>query len=155
MLKFCAPLVLLLCPIAFGLDQRALDKARRMGEREAKEYQQLRASGTTVRAEEGKHLRRRRLVADEDDALSRLYGAYDDGSGPAVSVSGADVYYALDLIWISVAALFCFFLQAGFALLEAGALRSKNAKNIMLKNLLDACVGGFVYYLVGYAISCA
>ena len=35
---------------------------------------------------------------------------------------------------------------------QAGALRSKNAKNIMLKNLMDACIGGFVYYAFGYAI---
>ena len=36
---------------------------------------------------------------------------------------------------------------------EAGALRAKNAKNIMLKNLMDACCGGFVYYAFGYMLS--
>jgi len=58
-----------------------------------------------------------------------------------------------DHVWILSAGLFCFFLQAGFGLLEAGALRAKNAKNIMLKNLMDACVGGVVYYLFGYAFA--
>jgi Amt family ammonium transporter len=42
---------------------------------------------------------------------------------------------------------------AGFALLEAGAVRAKNAKNIALKNIMDASVGGVVYYLFGYALA--
>ena len=53
------------------------------------------------------------------------------------------------LLWAGVTV---FLMQAGFGMLEAGALRAKNAKNIMLKNLMDASIGGFVYYLFGYAI---
>lgn len=60
---------------------------------------------------------------------------------------------SIDHTWILVAGLICFFLQAGFALLEAGAVRAKNAKNIALKNLMDACIGGVVYYLFGYALA--
>ena len=44
-------------------------------------------------------------------------------------------------------------MQGGFALLEAGAVRAKNAKNIALKNTMDACIGGVVYYIFGYAFA--
>jgi Amt family ammonium transporter len=44
-----------------------------------------------------------------------------------------------------------FFMQAGFGLLEAGSVRTKNTKNILLKNLLDACIGAIVWWAWGYA----
>mmetsp|Transcript_29300 Transcript_29300/g.68198 ORF Transcript_29300/g.68198 Transcript_29300/m.68198 type:complete len:519 (+) Transcript_29300:62-1618(+) len=60
---------------------------------------------------------------------------------------------SIDTVWIMAAGLICFFLQAGFGCLEAGAVRAKNAKNIMLKNLMDAVVGGVTYYLVGWGLA--
>ena len=59
----------------------------------------------------------------------------------------------MDHTWILLAGLLCWFLQGGFALLEAGAVRAKNAKNIALKNTMDACVGGVVYYCFGYCLA--
>jgi Amt family ammonium transporter len=44
-------------------------------------------------------------------------------------------------------------MQAGFAMLCAGSVRSKNAKNIMLKNLLDACGGAIGFYFLGWGIA--
>ena len=44
-------------------------------------------------------------------------------------------------------------MQAGFAMLEAGSVRSKNVKNVMLKNLLDACGGAIGFYILGWAIA--
>ena len=44
-----------------------------------------------------------------------------------------------------------FFMPAGFGLLEAGSVRTKNTKNILLKNLLDACIGAIVWWAWGYA----
>jgi len=129
----------------FALDQRVLDRARIHGGLKQKEDAKRKLAGTTEYAQSQKALteQKRKLVADAYDSFGDFYtSAWDP----------VDISYALDLVWIVVAALFCFFLQAGFGLLEAGALRSKNAKNIMLKNLMDACVGGFVYYLFGYAI---
>jgi len=41
-------------------------------------------------------------------------------------------------------------MQAGFAMLCAGSVRQKNVKNIMLKNLLDACGGALGFYTIGY-----
>ena len=46
-----------------------------------------------------------------------------------------------------------FLMQCGFAMLCAGSVRQKNAKNIMLKNLLDACGGAFGWFFIGYALA--
>ena len=44
-------------------------------------------------------------------------------------------------------------MQSGFAVLSAGSIRSKNVKNILLKNLLDACVGALLWYFIGYGLA--
>jgi Amt family ammonium transporter len=46
-----------------------------------------------------------------------------------------------------------FFMQAGFAMLCAGSVRSKNTKNILIKNVLDACVGAIAWFLFGYGFA--
>ena len=45
-----------------------------------------------------------------------------------------------------------FFMQCGFAFMEAGAVRSKNTVNILLKNWLDLCIGAIVFWAVGFAL---
>ncbi|MPZ99720.1 MAG: ammonium transporter [Dehalococcoidia bacterium] len=52
-----------------------------------------------------------------------------------------------------LAAILVFFMQAGFALVESGFVRSKNVVNILMKNVLDACFGGLVYFAVGYGLA--
>lgn len=44
-------------------------------------------------------------------------------------------------------------MQAGFALLEAGSVRAKNTKNILIKNLMDGCLGALVWYFIGYHLA--
>lgn len=58
----------------------------------------------------------------------------------------------MDAVWITVAAALVFFMQAGFALLESGMSRAKNAINVVMKNYTDACVGSIIFWLVGYGI---
>jgi len=58
----------------------------------------------------------------------------------------------MDVVWIIAAAALVFFMQAGFALLESGMCRAKNAINVVMKNYTDACVGTIVFWLVGYGI---
>ena len=65
-------------------------------------------------------------------------------SAPAGSVDAFYLLYAGALV---------FLMQAGFAMLCAGSLREKNIKNIMLKNLLDACVGAIGFYCVGFGLA--
>jgi len=57
-----------------------------------------------------------------------------------------------DILWTVVAAALVFFMQAGFAMVETGFTRAKNAGNIMMKNLMDFCMGGVAYWAVGFAL---
>ena len=52
----------------------------------------------------------------------------------------------LDTLWMLVAAVLVFFMQAGFAMVEAGFTRAKNANNIIMKNLMDFSVGSILFY---------
>ncbi|MEW2921411.1 MULTISPECIES: ammonium transporter [Flavobacteriaceae] len=55
-------------------------------------------------------------------------------------------------LWITIAAVLVFFMQAGFTLLEIGFTRSKNTGNIIMKNVMDLAVGSVMFWAVGYAI---
>ncbi|HBR93769.1 ammonium transporter [Coraliomargarita sp. SDUM461003] len=57
-----------------------------------------------------------------------------------------------DILWYLMAAVLVFFMQAGFALVETGLTRAKNACNIMMKNMLDFSFGVVAFAIVGYAL---
>jgi Amt family ammonium transporter len=57
-----------------------------------------------------------------------------------------------NFMWTLIAAALVFFMQAGFALVETGFTRAKNAINIMMKNLMDFCVGSIVFWAVGFGL---
>jgi len=57
-----------------------------------------------------------------------------------------------DIVWTIVAAALVFFMQAGFAMVETGFTRAKNAGNIMMKNLMDFCMGGLAFWAVGFGL---
>ena len=52
-------------------------------------------------------------------------------------------------IWFLIGAALVFFMQAGFAMVETGFTRAKNAGNIIMKNLMDFCIGTVVFVLLG------
>ena len=56
----------------------------------------------------------------------------------------------IDHLWLLIAAFLVFLMQAGFAMLETGTVRQKNAKNIMIKNVMDLVVGAFVWWGFGF-----
>ena len=62
------------------------------------------------------------------------------------------MYSSVDVIWTLLGAAMVFFMQAGFALCEAGMTRAKNTGNILMKNLIDFCIGTPCYWLVGFGI---
>ena len=62
------------------------------------------------------------------------------------------MYSATDVIWVLIAAILVFFMQAGFALCEAGLTRAKNTGNILMKNMMDFCIGTPCYWLIGFGI---
>ncbi|PKM93234.1 MAG: ammonium transporter [Firmicutes bacterium HGW-Firmicutes-1] len=58
----------------------------------------------------------------------------------------------MDTIWVLIAAALVFFMQAGFAMVETGFTRAKNAGNIIMKNLMDFCIGSIMFWAVGYGL---
>ena len=75
-------------------------------------------------------------------------------SAPAFAVDSAAEanQVAIDTIWTLLAAFLVFFMQAGFAMVEAGFTRAKNASNIMMKNMMDFSVGSIGYWAIGFGL---
>ncbi len=63
-----------------------------------------------------------------------------------------DTNGVLDLLWIIICGILVFFMQAGFTLVEVGFTRSKNAGNIVMKNLMDFCIGSLGFWAIGYTV---
>lgn len=58
----------------------------------------------------------------------------------------------LNIVWTCIAAFMVFFMQPGFALVEAGFTRAKNACNIMMKNLMDFSIGSLAWWIIGFSL---
>jgi len=69
-----------------------------------------------------------------------------------VMADNAQLKAEVDTVWIIAAAALVFFMQAGFALLESGMSRSKNAVNVVMKNYMDVCIGSIIFWMVGYGL---
>jgi Amt family ammonium transporter len=69
-----------------------------------------------------------------------------------VETALAEYAYSLNTVWVLVTAALVFFMQAGFALVEAGFTRSKNTTNILFKNLMDFVIGTIAFWLIGFGI---
>ena len=61
-------------------------------------------------------------------------------------------FSAVNTIWVLLGAALVFFMQAGFAMVETGFTRAKNAGNIIMKNLMDFCIGTPLFWLFGFGI---
>jgi len=64
----------------------------------------------------------------------------------------AEYKLAFDAIWLLLGAALVFFMQAGFAMVETGLTRAKNAGNIIMKNLMDFSMGALFYWAIGWAL---
>ena len=71
---------------------------------------------------------------------------------PAFAEEESAAYSGSDFIWLLLGAFLVFFMQAGFAMVEIGFTRSKNATNILMKNLMDFSVGSIAFFVVGWAL---
>lgn len=73
---------------------------------------------------------------------------------PPAEEAAADlgVGYALDNAMLFIAAVLVFFMQAGFAMVEAGFNAQKNAVNILFKNSMDICIGVILYFVIGFGL---
>ena len=55
-------------------------------------------------------------------------------------------------VWFLIGAALVFWMQAGFAMVEAGFTRAKNTGNILMKNLMDFCIGTVVFIVIGFGL---
>ena len=62
------------------------------------------------------------------------------------------MYSSIDTLWVLLGTVLVFFMQAGFAMVEAGFTRAKNAGNIIMKNLMDFALGTIVFWVIGFGI---
>ncbi|WP_370859804.1 ammonium transporter [Phocaeicola plebeius] len=64
----------------------------------------------------------------------------------------AELSTGLNTVWMLLAAMLVFFMQPGFALVEAGFTRNKNTANILMKNLVDFMVGSILFWFIGFGL---
>lgn len=62
------------------------------------------------------------------------------------------MFSSVDTLWVIVGTVLVFFMQAGFAMVETGFTRAKNAGNIIMKNLLDFVLGSLMYWIIGFGV---
>lgn len=68
------------------------------------------------------------------------------------TITDAATGNVLTSVWFLMGAALVFWMQAGFAMVEAGFTRAKNAGNIIMKNLMDFCIGTVVFILIGFSL---
>ncbi len=76
----------------------------------------------------------------------------DEVTLTSLAQSAADMARSIDTIWVLITAALVFFMQAGFALVEAGFTRSKNTVNILYKNLMDFVSGSLIFWILGFGL---
>jgi Amt family ammonium transporter len=75
------------------------------------------------------------------------------GPAGAQEIDAESVQTNLDNVWVLLAGVLVIFMQAGFALVEAGFTRAKSVANIMMKNLIDFCAGAIAFFAFGFAFA--
>ena len=61
-----------------------------------------------------------------------------------------EIVTGLNTVWMLLAAMLVFFMQPGFALVEAGFIRTKNTANVLMKNLVDFMFGSILFWFIGF-----
>jgi len=79
-------------------------------------------------------------------------GAAEEATASPVERVKDELQTNINIVWTCVAAFLVFFMQAGFAMVETGFTRAKNAVNILMKNLMDFSIGSLVFFLVGFGL---
>ncbi len=98
-----------------------------------------------------------RLYAQDSVAVETAVVAMEETIAPAVEetseeITAEEVALSLDTVWMLLAAMLVFFMQPGFALVEAGFTRTKNTANILMKNFVDFFTGSLLFFFTGFGI---
>lgn len=92
------------------------------------------------------------FAQEEGDTAAATEEAPAEEATEEAPAEDLGVGYALDNAFLFIAAVLVFFMQAGFAMVEAGFNSSKNAVNILFKNSMDICVGVLLFFFVGFGL---
>ncbi len=84
--------------------------------------------------------------------LILVFGFTSNAFAQEETISATEIAFAIDNLTMFICAVLVLFMQAGFALVEAGFNSGKNTVNILFKNLMDLSIGALLYWLVGYGI---
>jgi Amt family ammonium transporter len=84
--------------------------------------------------------------------MSLFLTLLQDTPAPEIAAAVEQINGDMGMLWMLIAGILVFLMQAGFTLVESGMTQSKNAVNIAMKNLLDICVGSLTFWLVGYSL---
>jgi Amt family ammonium transporter len=97
-----------------------------------------------------KHLVRRRIKVRKKWFVLAVFFLCAGGVSLFAQESLESLGFSLDVVWLFIGAILVFIMQAGFALVETGLTRAKNATNITMKNVMDFCFGAIVYWALGW-----
>jgi len=132
--------------VAVTAEESSMEEVRALAEKQAKQIESLLSKQASLE---------QRLM-DTEAILNVTPYVEQSNSRRLQSLTQAfqdDVTASLDYIWHIVCGALVMFMQAGFAMLEAGSVRSKSAGAVLMKNLLDVCIGTMMWYFVGYAFA--
>ena len=87
-----------------------------------------------------------------DEAATVADSACAAVEAAAAPVTAESVQINLNIVFTAIAAFLVFFMQAGFAMVETGFTRAKNACNIMMKNLMDFSIGSIAWLVIGFTL---
>ncbi|NWG18939.1 MAG: ammonium transporter [Chloroflexi bacterium] len=97
--------------------------------------------------------RRMKLMLGVGALAGLLIGTTGTSFAQEIDPAIAEMGVVTDTMWLLLTAFLVFFMQAGFALIEAGSTRSKNMINIMFKNLIDFCIAALVFWMIGWGFA--
>ncbi len=94
------------------------------------------------------------VLAQDADATEEVVvtETTDESADTGTEVTPALEISNLDTVWLLITAFLVFFMQAGFALVEAGFVGAKHVTNILMKNLFDLVIGSLAYWAIGFGL---
>ena len=85
-------------------------------------------------------------------AVGPVFAESTSPDASAIEAAKEELQININVVWTCVAAFLVFFMQAGFAMVEAGFTQAKNAVNILMKNLMDFSIGTIAFFLLGFGL---
>jgi Amt family ammonium transporter len=113
---------------------------------------------STVGSDEASDMELRATITALSERLAQLEKSAGQAAQPSRTLQGnadalADLYVAMDHMWLIICGALVMFMQAGFAMLCAGCCRAKNVQNILLKNVTDVCMGTVCWFAIGWGLA--